>query len=591
MAARQASGSPILQSRRLASGAATAGVALGLGALVWALYRAALGLWWADDDFFSIHYLATYRPAQIAFDPAVWQRMPFRMVTPLLFASLDLDLRAFGLRPEGAYLHQLISLALCALCLYAALRVWLPRLWAAAGAGFFLLGPPVAALAVILSTRHFAEATALAALSVAAYGLALRRGRIGWAIPSAALYLLAMLGKEIAVPLALLLPLIPARPQAGLRRRLILVSPHGVALLIYLAYRRAVQGVWLGGYGWAVAPGDWPRVALELPGRLARELAGGTAAGWALVALLGLGLAVLALRRPAAAPLLAAALLFAALPVLPVSLAMAPRYAVPLWTVASLALVFAVFDLGGGAVPETPETPKRPESWRRGAALLVAVAAACLGLAANRGAWSAALGAMERKSAENLAFLGLRPGDLLRRPLEVPAALWELTAFRRDRLGRGEGGSWFDDDLYLCTGLPPGARVWSYDAAARRVVDVTARVPALAASYCGGIRGRAPLTAELRSDGESVSWRLGPYRDGRYALVMREGIEALEVPRVAAYQRRHVTRLDLRVRYESPAGWVTYSPPLKLDFSRSPVARWSRPPGDAPARGTKTPPL
>jgi hypothetical protein len=37
-----------------------------------------------------------------------------------------------------------------------------------------------------------------------------------------------------------------------------------------------------------------------------------------------------------------------------------------------------------------------------------------------------------------------------------------------------------------------------------------------------------------------------------------------------------VPGLTLRVRYESPDGWVTYSPELALDFARQPDLVWHR---------------
>ncbi len=597
--------------------------------MVWALYRQALHLWWADDDFVAIRLLSTFRPVELLLHPAPAAELP-RMVTPLLFLSLGLDLRAFGLDPHAAYLHQLAALAVCALSLYMALRRWLPALWSAAAAGLFLLGPPVASLALVVTSRHYAEAIALAALAVAAHGLALKRDSTAWALASAALYLASTLAKEITLPLPLVLPLLPhprggscpsgedrprgegitapgqrsaAEPErwgaaepvlwgaaeprpwsaaeqghsaaAEPRGRIRLAAPHAAALALYLVYRRVTLGVWGGGYGWTVERGDWPRLALALPLQIAREIAAGTAPGWVLVVALAAGLLLLTVRRPTAIPLLAVALLAAMAPVLPVSQAMAPRYAVAAWAAASLALVAAAFDLAGTRPSPSPVARRAA----LGGAVLLAATAAASALAANRAAWSAGLAEMERKSAENLAFLDLRPGDFLRRPREVPATLYELTAFRRDRLGRGPGGGWFADDLFLCAALPRGARVWSFDDDARRVVEVTARLPALAASYCGAIRGQAPLAAEIGSDGEAVTWRLGPYREGHYALVMRDGIEAIEVPRVGGYQRRGVKRLELRVRYESPAGWVTYSPPLALDFTREPVARWERPAG------------
>jgi hypothetical protein len=56
------------------------------------------------------------------------------------------DRRLFGLVPYYFYLHQLLVFSLCPAALYGVLRLWLPRLWAAVGAGVFLAGPVVAVL-------------------------------------------------------------------------------------------------------------------------------------------------------------------------------------------------------------------------------------------------------------------------------------------------------------------------------------------------------------------------------------------------------------------------------------------------------------
>ena len=83
------------------------------------------------------------------------------------------------------------------------------------------------------------------------------------------------------------------------------------------------------------------------------------------------------------------------------------------------------------------------------------------------------------------------------------------------------------------------------------------------------------------SQGRVLRWRLGPYADGRWHLVFQDGVEAYEVPRRGAFHIGDPADLILRVRYDSPRGWSTYSPPLRLDF-KSEIGRrqrfaWSRP--------------
>ncbi len=122
------------------------------------------------------------------------------------------------------------------------------------------------------------------------------------------------------------------------------------------------------------------------------------------------------------------------------------------------------------------------------------------------------------------------------------------------------------------------ARVWGYDPVARRVEDMTSRVPALRRRYCSSIRHGAPLSVEIHASGpRALYWHLGPYREGRYAFVLGDGAQAFEMPASGGFQLKQVGRLALRVRYESPEGWVTYSPELDMDFTRQPSYRWARP--------------
>jgi hypothetical protein len=58
--------------------------------------------------------------------------------------------------------------------------------------------------------------------------------------------------------------------------------------------------------------------------------------------------------------------------------------------------------------------------------------------------------------------------------------------------------------------------------------------------------------------------------------VLGDGIQAVEVPPVGGFQLKRVGALSLRLKYESPQGWTTYSPELTMDFTRAPSFRWSR---------------
>lgn len=537
-----------------------------LGAIGWAVYHRTLGLWLTYDDFFHLHYLYTTTPGEYLLEPEVWQRLPFKMITPLLFLSFDLDLALFGLDARAFLVHQLVSFGLCLAALCLVLRLWLPRSWAAFTTLLFALGPVTVAVAPLLMVRHYVETTLLSLLAVGLYVIAVRWRGIGLAVSSAmvsaVIYFLAMLAKEIAVPLVFLLLLLP---EGTLRRRLSLAAPHFAAFVLYFIYRVSMLGTFSGGYGFLVDPLDLPRLALLLPGKVGAELLGHPSVGsWAMLTVLLAGLGIVLLRGRTVVLLVVGSVLLALLPILPVSTQMVPRYGLAAWMVLVLALPFAVRDLmeRGGAL--------------RLAGAGLAVIAAAGTLVAHLDARESTFARVERMSAENRAFLEMGPGDFLRDPLSPPATMGELSWLKTDLLKKSPGAGWFYDDLFVCE-HPDLGKVWTWDPAQRRVEDMTASLPRLRRRHCSAIRKRAPLTVEMHAAGRTLHWTLGPYREGKYSFVLGDGIQAFPMPANGGFQLRQADALSLRVKYQSPEGWITYSPELAMDFTRSPSFRWGRP--------------
>jgi hypothetical protein len=542
------------------------GVALALAAGAWLLYYPVLRLWWTYDDFYHFRHLITGRPWWYLFDGAEFRRLESKVLTPLLFLSLDVDRRLFGLHSYPFYLHQLAAFALCPAAIYGVLRIWLRRLGAAVGAWVFLIGPVIASLAPLLFVRHYIEVLLLGSLAVMAWVGALRStGKRAWILTllSAAFYFAASMAKEIAVPLIVLLPLLP-EPDKD-RQRLRFIVPHAAMLVLYLIVRYEVLGTLMGGYGFKVDLGSLPALALALPGKIAVEFIGGRISMAAVLFLTAFVIGILALfflRGPRTLILTGVALLLALLPVLPVSTQMEPRYAVPAWIV--LAVAFA-------AGCQALEDKKR---WV-GAGLGLA---ACLsGLVLNRQDWNVRFARAERMSVEDRFLFDMGEGDVLRQPLLLTASLGELQWMKEKVFHRPRGGRWFQDDLYLCLHREPLGRVWSYDPAMRRVVDITARIPTLRDQFCSSIRRDAPLSASFHDSEGALRWNLGPYREGRYSFLMGDGAAVFEMPRSTAFQmQERAPFLLLRVKYESPEGWVTYSPELRVPLVEGQGVRWDR---------------
>src|SRR6185295_7183559 len=185
------------------------------------------------------------------------------------------------------------------------------------------------------------------------------------------------------------------------------------------ASRRAASPAALGGgYGFVVTPAALPRLALELPEKIAAEILGGRLSPAALVFGMALAGGLLSLLLPPgrrAAAVTGLALLLAVLPVLPFSTLMEPRYAVPAWIAVAVAFVAGCRTL---AASESQA--------RRRADAALALIACVSGLWLNRQDWSVRFARIERMSAENRFFLTMRDGDVLRQPLTLAASLKEL---------------------------------------------------------------------------------------------------------------------------------------------------------------------
>jgi hypothetical protein len=261
-------------------------------------------------------------------------------------------------------------------------------------------------------------------------------------------------------------------------------------------------------------------------------------------------------RRAAVAALVGLALVIA--PVVFVSNEIDARMALVPWL-----WLCALFAIGASRMGSVPRQ-----------ALLVAAVVAVV--VANRQQWTAEYTRAKRMSDEARAFMTLDGGALLRRPTIPPAAMTELQWLKEGYYQLAGGTGWFYDDSFLCSSPIDGKRIFEWTPARREVVEVTARIPDFAKAWCASLRDKAPLRAEFHHRGETLSWRFGPYDDGRWTVVMAGGVQAFEVPREEGFRLTGVPGLSLRVRYDSPEGWSTYSPDIVLDFARQPDYIWHR---------------
>jgi hypothetical protein len=265
---------------------------------------------------------------------------------------------------------------------------------------------------------------------------------------------------------------------------------------------------------------------------------------------------VLSVRSRRSLGLLVVAIIVVGGPILPLAKEVNRRYVVVPWLAWSIAFAAATTRRDG-----------------RIAAVLL-IAAPLLAIGANRQEWRHEFPLRRRVSEEARFFFSEMPPDaLLRRPLMPPAAMGEVKWLKTIHFGLPAGG-WFFDDIFLCGGGASGKRVFEYQG--RRIVEITARIAGIAEQHCNSIRMSAPMTVDFHYRKPTLYWNLGPYADGKYTAVLGNGTQAFEILRRDALNLGSTTGLGMRIRYDSPAGWTTYSPELTLDFIRHPDLSWHR---------------
>jgi hypothetical protein len=498
-------------------------VAAVLAGAVVLLYRKSLRLYWTYDDPWFLHVALMRRWTEGFTHADVWRHNLF---TPLLTATYELFVAAFWLEPRRWYAAQLVLLVAVALAIYAALRLYVAVMPAAAGALLFAIGPPLAHATVTIYVIHYLEAMLLGALSLIAFEK--RRDAM-----SALLYFAAILAKEIAVPLPVLLFLL-AREKRWRR-----VMPHAAALAVYAAWRIGLVG-WPVGYGWQTGIGDLARV----PWEFARMFG---AAGAVLLAAAAMVIAA-GLQTKRAVLIAMVTLLLSVVPILPVAREMQPRFALMPWLWACTAFAFGV------------------AAMRR--RVLAASAVIVLAVVANRQEWTVQYSRARRMSDEAHVWVHERGDVLLRNPAIPPGTMPELEWLKEEFFHHEKGARWFYDDIYLCLRPVEGRRILEYNPRSRRVEEVNAG--------CPPVRNDVPMTAAFERRGNELVWRFGPHTGGAWRLILNDGEQAWDVPPESAYRIGAATRLALRIGYRSPHGWVTYSPEIALDFTRQTKTTWRR---------------
>lgn len=520
------------------------------------LYGQAVNLWWTFDDTQILKQAIKYSPWQYFLIPKVWLQQHWNVFMPLLTLSFELDFSLFGLDPKMFYIHQLVSLSLCSILLFYALRLWLPKAFAFFGACIFLLGLPLTVVSQQLMTRHYIEGLLFSLLAFIFYVKGLRENKAWMILCSAFLYLIAVSAKEIYVPLVLFLIILP---EKDFKTRLRQSLPLFAVLFIYLFWRKLMLGVFVGGHRF-VEMKEVPAALLLIISNLRGPAFNPqTLMGKAIVYIFIVPIAFLLFQRPRTAIITIGAGLLTLLPLISAGAyeAIGPRFLFLSWLMFAALFVFALRHL-----------------WKVNAigrifSLLLAILMIFYLLPHNRDAWTRGLDISKRFSAEGRFFLyEAGKDDLLRKPVFEGHYFEGLDWLKQGYYKRHDIARYFYDDIYLCETVLYGEKFWSYSETERRIVDITNSIPEIKENYCRNLVVM-PITVKVAYNYDSfeLSWSLGPYEKGQYSFILENGAKRFDVPPKSKIRilLRPEDNMKFRIRYESQSGQTTYSPLLIME--------------------------
>ncbi len=510
--------------------------------------------WWSGDDPQILKHAVTHSVGNFFFSPAAWQELTASNWTPLLNVSFLLDWVLGGFSPRVFYIHQAISLALLMVAVWGMGRRYFGTVPLVVGILWVAGSLPFVEASDRLMVRHYAEGAFWSVASLWMYSKFVEcggaRSSTGWLALSFLFYVLACFSKEVFVPLPVVFLIL-----SGNRFSWKPLIPFGIWIGVYALWRSWMLGSF-GGYGHKVLLNDLGALLAKIT-----ELSGWRTYGIWLVPVGGVVWSwVEGNIRRRFFILLVSAGVFAPL------LAVAHQPSIRHMWVPVLVGGF----LSGCLV-------HRVERIHR--ILAVGIAAWSIGVLMTCNVWGwkeSQKDFFERAEVEGRFVLEEKEcSGWIRNPVEAPWFYEGLGWFRMELFHLDPGPRPFWDPIALRDS--PKEDVWEYDPRKRRM----RRVGSAGSEWKGyesKVRWKAPFHVFVRYTEPVIQWRFGPYMEGGYAFLF-EGPYRVCYP-VASQGRapvRFTTAKRFRVRYESPEGWVTYSPVLALGVEGGKgEVRWRR---------------
>lgn len=523
----------------------------------WRYYQTISGYWRWDDTAILLQLLKT--PVWKYFCISkVYQLLSCANFTPWVMLSYQGDLTLFGLNPTAFYLHHLLSLSFITVAGYYFLSLWVDKKFAFLGMILFTIGAPVATVMQQLMTRHYLEGLLFALLGLYCFVLFLRRGKYYYLIVGIVFYFLSITAKEIYVPLVCLLPWIP---EQTMKDRLKAMIPFVIVVLFYVFWRQYMLGSLVGGY--AGNPHDLISSGLPIVfsafGKVPALLFGDW---WQLFFSLYMVIIIFyVVATPSKFWLGIITFTCITLPLVPVTISpgiVAPgRYLLLVWFAVSFSFTSCFDKL------------YKKTSFLPGKAMPLFSIVIWFMVLVIIGAYGYDSGKRIRQRAREYDTIGRfvwmtndKEVYFIPSP-SVLASYWFVDCLSKVKsqvqpnLSSPAG---VIDGIFL---HPSIKKLWMYDVECDCMKDISDSIKSRISKAMAAVR-KAPLSICFKYVPGMVSWRFGPYDKGCYHLLADE-FGARFLPREGALRARITGNFSFHLRYTSPAGWKTYSPPFRFD--------------------------
>ncbi len=523
---------------------------------------------WRWDDPSILLHLHEFSILDDFSKPEIWQQFSPANLTPWLILSFEVDLVLFGLHPELFYLHQLISLAIVSTTLYLCLTLWVNRRLAFVGALFFSLSTPAFLVAQQLMTRHYIEGAIFCLTSLYCFVLFLRTSKLYLLLCSGLFYLLAVVAKEIYVPLLVLYLFLP---EGSALQRIRATTPFALIALAYVIWRAYMLDSLVGGY---TSASDYmnPRFSYQVLSSFSQFPIFLFGSFWWLASILYLVL-IVAYCKFCKSRMLTSVIVLALclLPLVPLvqspGIAIADRYLFLIALTLSFSIAFYSEKLSIFLKSQR----------RKGTIRVLYVCIAIVVIAGFVNSVNV------RKQVSNIADEFDAQAELILNSNNsiafipsphVLVSYWfvtDLMEFKRRLFVEETSPIAMVDEIYLSADQK-SLLAYSSECACMRETDL--QIQDLLTDHRRKLNVNAPLELEFEYRSGYFIWAFGPYEEGEFHVVS-DVIGVLPAPREGRMRVNLKDNTPFYLRYTSPDGWVTYST-LQLIRHNAPVINWQR---------------